>query len=83
MTKRLISGVSVFALLVSGGALAQEMSSPNRGTPTEGAVDDGGLRDIIVTAQRRPENLQNAAIAITAVGADELARARVSPIPLN
>lgn len=43
-----------------------------------GAPSGGGLGEIIVTAQRRSESSQKAAIAITAVGADELLRAGVS-----
>ena len=37
-----------------------------------------GIEDIIVTAQRRAENSQRAAIAITAVSADDLIRAAVT-----
>ncbi|WP_174296326.1 TonB-dependent receptor [Sphingomonas bacterium] len=37
-----------------------------------------GLEDIVVTAQRRAENLQRAAIAVTAVSGDSLIRAGVT-----
>jgi len=40
--------------------------------------DNGGLGEIVVTAQRRSENLQRAAIAITAVPAEALVRLGVS-----
>lgn len=44
-------------------------------TPTSG---QSGLADIVVTAQRRSENLQRAAIAVTAVTGDTLRDAGVS-----
>jgi len=49
-------------------------------TPTAGqaTTDTGGLGDIVVTAQRREENLQKAAIAITAVDSSTLTRAGVA-----
>ncbi len=37
-----------------------------------------GLTDIIVTAQRRSENLQRAAISVTAVSGDQLAKASIT-----
>lgn len=40
----------------------------------------GGLEEIVVTAQRRSENLQNVPIAVTAVSATQLARAGVSDV---
>ena len=39
---------------------------------------DGQLEEIVVTAQRRAENLQRAAVAVSVVGADGLARANVT-----
>lgn len=41
-------------------------------------ADDGGLSEIVVTAQKREESLQRAAIAVTAVSADTLNRASVT-----
>lgn len=49
--------------------------SPTPVVPTEQATgdqDDGGLKDIIVTAQRRSENLQNVAVSATALSATDL-----------
>ncbi|MBB4858657.1 iron complex outermembrane receptor protein [Novosphingobium chloroacetimidivorans] len=46
--------------------------------PAAGTSSNSGLQDIIVTAQRRSENLQRAALAISAVPADTLARAGVT-----
>jgi len=41
---------------------------------------EGGLQEIVVTAQRRAENLQNVPIAITAASGEALATARVENI---
>lgn len=87
MNRVLACGVSVFAVLAAGGVHAQEVAGqPDSAVPADGAqqsdagsgADTGGLDTITVTAQRRSENLQNAAIAITAVGAEQLVRAGVS-----
>ncbi|MFM9785760.1 hypothetical protein, partial [Streptomyces scabiei] len=43
----------------------------------QAADEPAGLQEIVVTAQRRSENLQNVPIAITAANADTLATARV------
>lgn len=70
-TTALVFGLGVLAF--SGAAAAQAAGGES---PTE--AESGGLDEIVVTAQKREENLQNAAIAITAVGADDLARAGVT-----
>ena len=44
------------------------------------AAQQGGLQDIVVTAQRRSENLQDVPISITAANSDALATARVENI---
>ncbi len=57
-------------------ALAFALSAPCWATPAAAqdspAAEDGGLSDIIVTAQRREENLQDVPISITAVSGDKL-----------
>ena len=42
------------------------------------ATDSGGLQEIVVTAQRRTENVQQSSLAIDVVGADQLAQRGVS-----
>jgi iron complex outermembrane recepter protein len=59
------------SLLVAADAFAQPASASGQTTAT-------GLEEIVVTAQRREENLQRAAIAVTAATGEELARAGVS-----
>lgn len=55
------SGLAMAAALLAQPALAQE-------TPT----DDGGLEEIVVTAQRREQSLQDVPIAISAVSGETL-----------
>jgi iron complex outermembrane recepter protein len=75
------AGISVTALyfaLASGSvAMAQD-------APAEEAAETEGLTEIIVTAQRKEENLQRAAIAVDVVSSDELVKAQVtSPTQLT
>ena len=64
------------ASLLAFGTLATPAIAQSAPAPaTADAADAGaGLNEIIVTAQRRSENLQRAAIAVDVVGAAELAR---------
>ncbi|WP_088183919.1 TonB-dependent receptor [Sphingobium sp. Z007] len=45
---------------------------------SEAQASDGGLAEIVVTAQRREESLQRAAIAVTAVTGDDLTRSGIT-----
>ena len=67
MNKRMLSGlaVSMVALIQHGAAFAQSDAAGD-------AVSSEGVGDIIVTAQRRSERLQDVPIAITAVSAERL-----------
>lgn len=65
--KAVASRIGIAALLAlspAGQAFAQE----------EAATDDGGIAEIIVTAQKRGENVQKVPIAITALSGDILAQ---------
>jgi iron complex outermembrane receptor protein len=55
----------------SGWTVAQGQAS----APPDGAAPIAGLEEIVVTAQRREESLQHAALAVTAVSGDKLAEA--------
>ncbi|WP_277983255.1 TonB-dependent receptor [Sphingomonas faeni] len=57
-------------------ATAPTSPQTNAATPT--GADAEGLQDIVVTAQRRSENLQRAAIAVSVVSSDALARLNVT-----
>lgn len=71
--------VFLVSLVLATGAVAQ---TPDRAG--EPAADAGALEEVVVTAQRRAENLQKAAVAIAVFDAGELARAGVTePENLN
>lgn len=78
MTKLAIKGASLCALAVAliapGVAFAQA-----EGDAAE-ASDAGGVEEIIVTAQKRSENLQQVPIAITAMTADGLAQRGINNV---
>jgi iron complex outermembrane receptor protein len=54
-------GTALIALLAATGAAAQE------GGEAAGAAGGGGIADIVVTATRRPEKLQNIPVSVTAL----------------
>ena len=89
MTSRLqpagyIAGVILIACGSDAAlAMAQDASGdkPAANTPVSaeaGGAETGGLQEIVVTAQRRSENLQRAAIAVTAVSPDLLTKTSVT-----
>jgi iron complex outermembrane receptor protein len=63
-------GIALCALCVPGMALAQE-TSPANDVTEDGA--SGGVADIVVTAQRRNERLQDVPVAVSAISGDRLA----------
>ena len=70
---RTIPGKLAFA----GSALAAAISS----VPTVAIAQDGPqLEEVVVTAQRREQSMQDVPVAVTAVTGDELAAAQVDSI---
>lgn len=69
------SAVSAMALALSlmlaGGSSAWAQES-NEGSAQATGSQDGGLEEIVVTAQRREESLQKAAIAVSAISGDAI-----------
>ena len=59
MTARWLTTASLGALMLTAGAASAQ---------TAAATDDGGIAEIVVTAQKRAENIQDVPIAITAIG---------------
>lgn len=78
--RHLLSGIGLMAIAAAAHAQAPEAAAAQGApvaaeTPTPTALpeqDAGGLEDIVVTAQRRSENLQRTPIAITALTAANL-----------
>ncbi len=72
------------ALLASTSVLAQastsdtQPSAPAAASPEPSAADTGVANDIVVTAQRREQTLQNVSVAVSALSADRLANAHVN-----
>lgn len=71
LQRMLVAAASTGAMAICSIATAQTGTAPQ---PT----DDGAIAEIIVTAQRRSENLQNVPVAVTAVTGDALADAGIS-----
>jgi iron complex outermembrane recepter protein len=67
-------------LLLASTCLVGMFMSANAASAQEApsAEEAGGLQDIIVTAQRREESLQKAAVAVSAVTGDSLVAAGIS-----
>ncbi|MBX3565561.1 MAG: TonB-dependent receptor [Sphingomonas sp.] len=68
---------SILALVLCAAAspaMAQDASAP---TESEAASNHDQLEEIVVTAQRREVGLQRAAIAVSAIGGEELAQDRI------
>ncbi len=64
--------LAMTALVPASAALAQAPApAPAADTP------EAGIPDIVVTARKREENLQDAPVAVTAFGADEIQSARI------
>uniref|UniRef100_UPI00159CAB3C TonB-dependent receptor n=1 Tax=Sphingobium sp. EM0848 TaxID=2743473 RepID=UPI00159CAB3C len=61
------AGVSLAAMLIAMPAIAQDEGN-----------NQGGLHDIIVTAQRKAENLQDVPISVTALTSDSLTSSGIS-----
>jgi len=70
-TARIVIGASVAALAWCGPVLAQD---------TTGAADDNSLQEIVVTAQKRVENLQDTPLAVSALTAETLQARRIADI---
>lgn len=62
-------------IFVAAPAFAQEASTAPDASTT---ADSGGLEEIVVTAQKREQNLQNVPVSVTALSAEALANNRVT-----
>lgn len=84
MTQRIFGVPGGIAAFIIGAASASAQTI-SLASPTEHAVtpqdsDKGALADIVVTAQRREQRLQDVPVAVSAVSPEGLARSNVSGI---
>lgn len=79
----MIEGIKRAGMLMAGVALsslvpelaqAQQETTPS--ASDQAVAEDGGLQDIVVTAQRRSESAQNVPISVAAFSAETLANSR-------
>ena len=80
MSKRLAFAITalISSLLAAGMASAQRTSSGAAPGADSSSTSDQGLTEIIVTAQRREESSQHAALAISTVTGDAIVNANVT-----
>ena len=73
---------SCACIFLPGLASAQDTAAPppasGTGADSQSTPAESGLNDIVVTAQRRSENLQRAAIAVSAIGGDAMRDAGIT-----
>ncbi len=69
--QKLLVGTGLVALTLAGGAQAEQAST------SEGGGGAEAVQEIVVTAQKRSENLQEVPIAVTALNAEALQNKRV------
>lgn len=74
-------GASVVAILYAGMAMAQAPAEPGQSAPPSAQRNEGGedisLGDIVVTAQKRSERLQDVPVAVAAVTPETLTKAGI------
>src|SRR5262245_16909193 len=73
--RALFAGVALCASIIAGSAQAQDNA-----TAQDAAGESVATGDIIVTAQRRSERLQDVPISVISTSADDLARANISNV---
>ena len=73
-----VCALSLCASQASAQAAAETTASPQAAPAVPQEPAGAGLGEIVVTAQKRSENLQNVPIAITALGSKQLAVAQIN-----
>lgn len=72
------SSIALAALFATTG-VAEAQTKADSAQPADGQTD-GGLGDIVVTAQRRAQSLQDVSVAVTALNAESLERLGVGRV---
>jgi iron complex outermembrane recepter protein len=65
---------------VSFATLATALATPAIAQEAQGDENQGGIREIVVTAQKREENIQTVPIAVTAIDEQALAQSSVKDV---
>ena len=75
---RFFGSASLSAMVACGllAGVAQAQDAPLR--TTAAAEDTGGLQDIVVTAQKREQNLQKVGISVTAISGQQILQRGIS-----
>ena len=75
-----ITGASLLALAAAAPAFAQGGGAPAPADPAVATADvnEGGIQDIVVTAQRTSQNLQNVPIAVSAFSSAALEEQQIT-----
>lgn len=73
-------GCMVSALTLAQAAMAQEAAQPEQSAQNSGASSNSDVGEIVVTAQRRAQNVQDVPIAISAFGGEGLTERAVTNI---
>ncbi len=74
----LLSGTSALLFAMPGSMLMAQTAAPTASPAA--AAPQGGLEDIVVTARRRAESMQNVPVAVSAISAAELRKYDVTSI---
>ncbi|WP_068094531.1 TonB-dependent receptor [Novosphingobium rosa] len=70
-------GKSMFMAVVTAGAVASQPALAQTAAPAATGEQAQGLEEIIVTAQKRDQNMQSVPVSVTALTADALAKQRI------
>ncbi len=71
----------VLAMDQSGALVVKEASAPQSGSAAGDGADSGTVQALIVTAQKREENIQDVPIAMSAFTQEDLTRSQVTGGP--
>ena len=72
-------GAAVIALAVGLASGAQAQDNPATASP-QAAAADGGIQDIVVTANKREQNLNDVGLSVTAIGGEALTERRITSV---
>ena len=72
MSSRFCAALTMFALIATGTTFAANAADPGAASSGSAAADTGNIQEVVVTARRFSEDLQNVPIAVTALSAATL-----------